>query len=555
MTRLRIEGGRVVDPANGIDAVRDVWIEDGVIVAAPENPSLWADRTIDARGDIVMPGGVDVHCHIAGPKVNAARVLRPEDRTEAVGRRPGFRSGAVGSVPTSFATGYRYAGLGYTTALDAAVPPLGARLVHHELDDTPVIDKAFLVLMGNNQFVLDRVGEGDHIGLRDFVAWQIHAAKAFGIKVVNPGGVERWKQGARDVATLDDAIEGFGTGVTPRTILTGLARAAVDLKLPHPVHVHGLNLGLPGNATVMMETMKGLDGLRAHLAHVQFHSYAGDPSDGASFGSGVAELASYLDEHDGLTVDVGQVLFGETTSMTADGAVGAYLARLTGRKWHNHDVELETGCGVVPITYAPTNVIHAWQWSIGLEWLLSVRDPWKVALSTDHPNGGSFLSYPRVIAWLMSRNLRDETLATLPESVRTRVPLAGLDREYTLSEVAIVTRAGPARILGLGATKGQLGPGADADVTIYRPNDDVRQMFELPRWALKAGRVVIDDGELVAAPEGVTLFAATEHDRAIEARIAKHFHEHSSIQFSHVALREEETPQAKPVMVGGQKKT
>jgi formylmethanofuran dehydrogenase subunit A len=547
MTRLRIEGGRVVDPANGIDEVRDIWIEDGVIVDVPADPTRWADRTIDASGDVIMPGGVDVHCHIAGPKVNAARMLRPEDRTEPVERRPGFRSGAMGGVPTSFATGYRYAGLGYTTALDAAVPPLGARLVHHELDDTPVIDKAFLVLLGNNQFVLDRVGEGDFAGLRDFVAWQIDAAKAFGIKVVNPGGVERWKRGEKDVATLDDAIDGFGAGVTPRSILTGLARAAIDLRLPHPVHVHGLNLGLPGNAAVMMETMKGLDGLRAHLAHVQFHSYAGDPSDGATFGSGVAALASYLDEHDGLTVDVGQILFGETTSMTADGAVGAYLARLTGRKWHNHDVELETGCGIVPITYAPTSVIHAWQWSIGLEWLLSVRDPWKIALSTDHPNGGSFLSYPRVIAWLMSRNLREETLATLPESVRTRTPLGGLDREYTLSEVAIVTRAGPARILGLGATKGHLGPGADADVTIYRPDDDVRRMFELPRWVVKGGMVVIDDGELVAAPEGVTLHAATEPDPVILPRIARHFDEHSSIRFAHVKLREEETPRVRAV--------
>ena len=53
-------------------------------------------------------------------------------------------------MPSTFTTGYRYATLGYTTAMEAAVPPLGARHTLEELHDTPVIDKGFFVLMGNN---------------------------------------------------------------------------------------------------------------------------------------------------------------------------------------------------------------------------------------------------------------------------------------------------------------------------------------------------------------------------------------------------------------------
>ena len=95
MTLLRIAGGRVIDPANGIDdEVRDVWISDGRVVAAPADPGVKADRTIDARGYVVMPAGVDVHCHIAGGKVNAARMLRPEDkRPRAWGRADGSALG------------------------------------------------------------------------------------------------------------------------------------------------------------------------------------------------------------------------------------------------------------------------------------------------------------------------------------------------------------------------------------------------------------------------------------------------------------------------------
>ena len=86
-----------------------------------------------------MPGGVDMHCHIAGPKVNTARKMMPDDkRTAAPMRRTvAHRSGTTGAVPSTFATGYLYAGLGYTTAFDAAIPPLAARHAHEELQDTP----------------------------------------------------------------------------------------------------------------------------------------------------------------------------------------------------------------------------------------------------------------------------------------------------------------------------------------------------------------------------------------------------------------------------------
>ena len=65
----------------------------------------------------------------------------------------------------------------------------------------------------------------------------------------------------------------------------------------------------------------------------------------------------------------GQVLFGETTSMTGDGPLGHYLANLYGKKWVSHDVEQEAGCGISPIRYRNQAIIvHAWQWAIGLEW-------------------------------------------------------------------------------------------------------------------------------------------------------------------------------------------
>ena len=341
---IKIQGGTVYDPANGVDGqVHDIWIADGRIVSPPADPV--SKRVIDASGLVVMPGGIDMHCHVAGPKVNAARKMRPEEkrRDPPVSRTPLTYSGTMGSVPSTFATAYKYAGMGYTTAFDAAVPPLFAKHAHAELDDTPCLDKGFYVLVGNNHFVMRAIKDGDPKKLKSFLGWLLGAAKGFAPKIVNPGGVEAWKGrpdgNARD---LDKAIDGFE--ITPRQIIVELVRAANEMGLPHPLHIHTNNLGMPGNWTTTLETMKSLEGQRGHLTHIQFHSYGGRDADPTTMTSQVGPLADYVNANRNLTVDVGQVMFGETTSMTGDGPLGYYLQKIYGTQWFSADTELESGC-------------------------------------------------------------------------------------------------------------------------------------------------------------------------------------------------------------------
>ncbi|MGL6074740.1 MAG: formylmethanofuran dehydrogenase subunit A [Fimbriiglobus sp.] len=526
-----LAGGSVYDPLNGLDGeIRDLWMADGQIISPPRlNPEDSVKR-YDLSGLVVMPGGIDMHAHIAGPKVNVARKLRPEDRRDSapMPARPGLRSGTLGSTPTTFATGYLYAGLGYTTVFDAAIPPLGARHTHEEFHDTPVIDKGFFVLVGNNHYVMERIGQNDRAGLRNFLASLLHDTRAYALKVVNPGGVEVWKQGSNTLAHFDDVIPSFH--ITPRQIVREIAWAGNDLGLPHPIHIHCNQLGMPGNWTTTLETMKALEGRRGHFTHIQFHSYGGTADDQSQFASKVPELADYINSHPELTVDVGQVLFGETTSMTGDGPLGYFLHRVTGRKWFNGDTECEAGCGIVPITYQEKSFVNALQWAIGLEWYLLVKDPWQVAMSTDHPNGGSFVAYPEIIALLMSREYRREVLARLPEKLRNRCSLPDIEREYTLREIAIITRAGPAKMLGL-KSKGHLGVGADADITVYMPNPNRRLMFELPRYVFKSGKLVVEQGEIRLAPFGPTWTTTPEFDRDAVPSIRDWFEKHYSIRY------------------------
>lgn len=532
MSLLKIAGGTVYDPTNCVDGeVRDVWIEHGVVVPPPTDPKVRPARTIDAKGLVVMAGGVDMHCHIAGPKVNLARRMRPEEKrtAEPVHRTEKLRSGTMGSVPSTFATGYKYAGLGYTTAFDAAVPPLSARHAHEEFADTPCLDKGFFVLVGNNHYLMNSIAAGEHERTQGFLAWLLGAAKGYACKVVNPGGVEVWKsQRGGNVHGLDEVVEGFD--VTPRQIVRETAAAVDRLKLPHSVHIHCNNLGVPGNWTTTLASMEALEGHRGHLTHIQFHSYGGGDGDENTFNSKVQPLADYVNSHKNLTVDVGQVLFGKTTSMTGDGPLGYYLSNVYRTKWFSADTEQEAGCGIAPIEYKNKSLIHTLQWAIGLEWYLLVEDPWRVVMSTDHPNGGSFLAYPQIIRLLMDKQYRRDMLKTVNQSFRDRSVLADLDREYSLYEIAIITRAGPARILGL-KNKGHLGVGADGDVAIYTPNDNKEEMFALPRYVIKSGHVLVEEGDLRESHDGRSLHVAPTYDPGLEKDIAQWFEQYYSIRF------------------------
>ena len=299
---LKIANGTVYDPANNVNGlVQDIWIQDGKIVAAPTAPDVRPTRSSTRPAWSSWPAASICTPTSPGPKVNLARKMRPEDKRKRpmVRRTPITRSGTTGSVPSTFATGYLYAGMGYTTVFDAAIPPLSARHAHEEFHDTPIIDKGFFLLFGNNHYVLKQIADKEPERLQAFVGWLLHAAKGYAVKLVNPGGVEVWKEGGDNVHNLDDNVEHFD--VTPRQIITSLAQTAMDLGLPHPVHIHCNNLGLPGNWKTTLATMQALEGRRAHLTHIQFHSYGGDPDDQGKFCSKVPELAEYVNAHPNLT--------------------------------------------------------------------------------------------------------------------------------------------------------------------------------------------------------------------------------------------------------------
>src|SRR5271165_4182896 len=89
MPELVIRNGRVMDPASGLDAVRDIAIEDGRIAAIGENIDAAGAREIDASGQIVAPGFIDMHVHLREPGFEHAETIETGSRAAAAG---GFTS-------------------------------------------------------------------------------------------------------------------------------------------------------------------------------------------------------------------------------------------------------------------------------------------------------------------------------------------------------------------------------------------------------------------------------------------------------------------------------
>jgi len=183
---LLVKNGLVFDPLNNINGEKmDISITDGKIVEDVDSPT----QIINASNMIVMPGGVDIHSHIAGSKVNAGRLMRPEDHFQDYeSKTPTRRSGVGYSIPSTFITGYRYSEMGYTTVFEPATPPLKTKHTHEELNDTPMVDKGCFPLLGNNWFVMNYVKNNQIEECQAFIAFMLEATKGFAVKIVNPGG-------------------------------------------------------------------------------------------------------------------------------------------------------------------------------------------------------------------------------------------------------------------------------------------------------------------------------------------------------------------------------
>ena len=535
-----LKNGRLYDPAQQKNGVQeDIYIAQGRIIAKPLDMSK-VTKTFDLSGKIVMAGAIDMHSHIGGGKINIARMMLPEFQESKKYSEPEAHictpNCSHHATPNTTDTGFRYIEMGYTAAFEPALMPVNARQAHLEMADTPMIDKGGYAMLGNDDYFLRMLAsKKDQKSINDYVAWILHSTQSIGIKVVNPGGINAFKFNQRKL-DLDENNRHYQ--ISPREILKSLSRAVHELGIAKPLHVHCNNLGAAGNFETTLNTMGASDGLPMHLTHIQFHSY-GTEGD-KKFSSAAAQISEALNKNKHITADVGQILFGQTVTASGDSMMQQLNAKHANpKKSVLMDIECDAGCGVLPFKYRDQNYVNALQWAIGLELFLSVEDPWRIFLTTDHPNGAPFTSYPHLIRLLMDRSFRNEAFAKLNLDAQAMSNLNSLSREYSLYDIAIMTRAGAAKLIGLN-DRGHLGVGAGADITVYTDQADREAMFTRPDYVFKDGELVVKDGKVVKVVWGATHTTKPSFDIGVEKDLKDYFNQYHTMQLDNFKINNEE---------------
>jgi len=528
----RLAGGRIFDPAQSLNGtIQDLWFRDGLIVSPPE-AGVVSDVDIDVSGKVVMAGAIDIHSHIAGGNVNTARLLLPEQHRNYMARKLGHTFSTARWSTTE--TGYRYAQMGYTTVVEPAVLPANALDAHLQMADIPIIDTAGLAILGNDDFLLRLMrSRSSQNQINDYVAWTLQATRCLGLKVINAGGANAFKSNVRSF-DLDDVVPDYG--VSSRQILQVLQRAACDIGLPHPVHVHCNNLGMPGNVDTAITTMEAAQGLPMHLAHIQFYGYGNEG--GKGFSSAAAKLIDGFNKHRNITMDVGQVLFGQTVTISGD-VIAQYSRRndASPSKWVMWDAECEGSGGAVPYRYQQKSFVNSLQWLIGLEIFLLAEDPWRLFFTTDHPNGGPFTRYPHLIRLLMDADFRLECMAGLHPDAIAMSLLKNLKKEFSLYEIATMTRTAAARMLGL-HDRGHLLPGGIADIAVYSEQTDKEAMFADAHLVFKNGELVVKNGVVQQRVHGRTQTIQAQFDPNIKRDIQAYYDRFYNLSLDNFAVGE-----------------
>ena len=139
-----------------------------------------------------------------------------------------------------------------------------------------------------------------------------------------------------------------------------------------------------------------------------------------------------------------------------------------------------------------------------------------------------------------AKNEINDILNQLPKDILDHTILHTLNREYTLNEIAIMTRSAPAKILGL-TKKGNFSNGSDADVTIYDKNKkDPEEMFAHPSMVLKDGTVVVENGKIKEYVWGKTQTVAPEYDKPIERNLGRFFEKYHTMKLDNYILSDDE---------------
>jgi formylmethanofuran dehydrogenase subunit A len=163
----------------------------------------------------------------------------------------------------------------------------------------------------------------------------------------------------------------------------------------------------------------------------------------------------------------------------------------------------------------------------------------------------------------MSKPARDETVEKINKAAGNRSSITSIDREYDFNEIAVITRAGQAKSLGLSEKKGHLGIGAQGDVAVYDidpknidPSKDFKEIekaFSATAYTIKDGEIVVKDGEIVKVVYGGTHWVNPRVDTKLEEEVLSdveyNFKRYYSVNLANYPVQDKHVKRSKELKI------
>ncbi|MFX0076034.1 MAG: amidohydrolase family protein [Candidatus Hermodarchaeota archaeon] len=501
MNKLMVKNGFVFDPLNKIEGeIKDILIEDGKVVDKFSNNNNV--KELDASGKTVVPAAVEIHAHVASQQLNWVRLLSSNNQD--------FQNLWHGLSLNTIAE--NYISNGYTFILEANVFPSLAKQTVFDLIRLPVLDKAYLLNPSNLwalelEYQKEMVEEG-----AIFLSDLLEKVKGFGLKAYNPFEAENWNwKVVRENITEKGRLFNF----SPMNVYEKLPKFVEYLGLPHSIHAHieGYESQVSkDNLLTILAKIKTL-GLKAnpkngfgikraqifHLAHASSYNLDGDNS----------ELTRFYNENPDFDMDLGFLGFNALNPLiTSDRHLIRTLTNtVDSSRVVRSSIESEGDSFATLRTFSKKKKDDCVLWANAIDLALNIA-PWQLQFSVNYPNYADITNVPEIASWLISTSAREHFMKDMDALFLKENSLKSNEKEMTFNDFVILTRSSPAKSLGIGNIKGNLGVGADGDLNVLNLNlsdIDISSDYEKFKLALSNLEYVIKAGEVIKNHEKINL--------------------------------------------------
>ena len=535
MTKIFIKNGIVFDPINEIQGeVKDILIEDQKIVQKFSNEK--DVKIIDASNKTVIPAAIDIHTHVASQQVNWIRLLGTKN--------PVFQKIWHGLTLQNIAKSY--ISNGYTFILEANVFPSLTKQTIFNFKQMPVIDKAMLLNVSNLLALELEFQRGKIEDMAVFLSDLLSITKGFGFKVYNPFESEDW-----NFKSLRKEVSGKGRlyNFSALDVYENLTKVNEHLGLPHSIHAHieGYeSIKAKNNLFTILNKINSLDleptskiitdikrSQVFHIAHASAYNVDGNN----------AELINMVNSNENIDLDLGFIGFDQINPLiTSDRRLMDTMLKNNNSeatsKLIRAAVEFEGDSFAMLRKFDKKNINDCYLWANALDIAFNVKNIWQLQFSINYPNYANITDVPKIATWLVSKTARDAFMKDMKAEFLKNNNLTTDDKTLTFNEFVILTRASPAKSLGLGNIKGNLGVGSDADINILNLNIneiDISEDFSHLKNALsnieyviKAGNIIKKQEKIDLSPQGKILWSQgkpEKEDKSLIMRSKKEFYE------------------------------